>query len=336
MSNQSGITVSSELKDAWVAAGSGSPGFIQVTIKDEKEFWTSGVVASTGDRAKDFEAAQAVLANDPTNACVILIPDGASKWISILFIPLNAKVRSKMIYASSIAGLKEGLEGSAFSGDFHIEKPEECTLKQYEDSIAKGDDDMLMSMDEVDKKRAEFESQMMVSNATMTVNVSMPLKTDQKVLDEMKKLKDGEIHAISMSLDTETEIMRVSQSGTQTIEEVGAAIPDKSARFILFNFKHTSPKDEKEKETLVFIYCSQNSAKPKSKMFYSASKAVCLEIIEKNGLKVENRMETSDPKDFTSAWLMDELYPQVVQKKVFKKPRRPGRGKRTTAKFSAK
>jgi len=73
------------------------------------------------------------------------------KWLLMFYVPEDSIVKSKMLYASSASGLKEGLGTSHFIQDYYMTVPTECTLEAYQHSIKQFSKEEILTMDEIIK-----------------------------------------------------------------------------------------------------------------------------------------------------------------------------------------
>jgi twinfilin-like protein len=77
----------------------------------------------------------------------------------------------------------------------------------------------------------------------------------------------------------------------------------------------------------VFVYSCTNDSPIKLKMLYSTVKAVAIGTSEEQGLKIDKKLEISDPSEITEEALLELLHPPSEDKKqTFVRPSRPGRG----------
>jgi twinfilin-like protein len=61
-------------------------------------------------------------------------------------------------------------------------------------------------------------------------------------------------------------------------------------------------------------------------MLYASSSRSAVQIAEAEaGLQIEKRIEESSPEDISADTIDAELHPKAEVKKVFERPRRPGR-----------
>lgn len=83
----------------------------------------------------------------------------------------------------------------------------------------------------------------------------------------------------------------------------------------------------------MFIYTCPSGSKIKERMVYSTGRAgVLQEAKEVAGLNVDRKLETTDVKELTESFILEELHPRTEPSssaggmKGFKKPTRPSRG----------
>jgi len=62
-------------------------------------------------------------------------------------------------------------------------------------------------------------------------------------------------------------------------------------------------------------------------MTYSSCKSIAVKLAEQHGITISKQFEFSESSELTTAALMAELYPKSSEKKVFAKPKKPGKGK---------
>lgn len=66
----------------------------------------------------------------------------------------------------------------------------------------------------------------------------------------------------------------------------------------------------------VFVYCCPSGSKVKSRMVHSSAARGCVHVAESLGVKVQKRLETSDPDEVTDAWIEEALGPVAPAKEL--------------------
>lgn len=341
--HQSGINADDKFKKKFLDAGNDEGIlFIQVDIDVKKEAFITLAEGKVGeDAAADFASVKAIL--KPKEGCFVLMKadrlknGGYGKWLIHFYVPLSSQVKKKMLYASSVAALKEVLGANKFLTDYNYDKPNECTAEEYYRSIAKPGDE-IMSWDERDKRDAEFESQMGIGDVHIEAVVGIPFAFTDKATAGAKELVEKNKTTLVLSLDVKKEEYDSEDADNTAI--VDFEFPEREPRFIVHRYVHKKDDDGDEVEKLLFIYYCPDKSKPRLRMMYSSGKAACISNLSKAGLDMSaaKNFEVSEKKEMTEEIVRDDLYPKVTKKKTFKKAQRVGGGKKkfTGAKFKAK
>ncbi|CAG8642650.1 2366_t:CDS:2, partial [Paraglomus occultum] len=135
MSHQSGIRTSQELADLFVTAvAGGNLRVIRVSIVSESLI-PDGTAEVSGSWETDFSKIQDFL-EEKKPAYIIYRLDtkssaGDYEWLFLAYVPDNAKVRDKMLYASTRATLTKELGDYRFVDSMYGSTTEEFTLEGY-------------------------------------------------------------------------------------------------------------------------------------------------------------------------------------------------------------
>ncbi|KAJ2003262.1 Twinfilin-1, partial [Coemansia sp. S85] len=132
MAHQSGIRVSAELSATFVdALGSNSVRALKISIVNDS-LEKSDTVAIQGTLDEDFALIPQLLeASEPCYLLVRLDEEAHGKWLIGTYVPDSAKVRAKMLYASSKAALTKSLGESYFVDDIFGTTREEFSPAGY-------------------------------------------------------------------------------------------------------------------------------------------------------------------------------------------------------------
>jgi len=136
-----------------------------------------------------------------------------------------------------------------------------------------------------------------------------------------KKLKTKKLKILVLKV--EKEVIHVDFSGDCSIENVSSKIETSQPRFTFWIYNHTF--EEKDLQTVYFIYSCPTSSKVKDRTVFSSGKNPLLSYVSGLGLKIEQNLECSEVSDLTSTFLHEYLHPQIIKEEVYKKPTRPGR-----------
>jgi len=336
---KSGITANPELEAKFRALQADEKtAWIRVSIQE-----TSFQFESLGVRAKDADAELQQIAallppRDPAYFLYKLTFGAAKgKWIIIFYCPDIAKVKDRMLYASSIAAVKKGFGDTYFANPdtYRISIQKECSL----DALAKAREEVperdIMTAEELMRSEAHQDSVGAMSDTKQKAIMGLPVKVKDGASDALLRLKGEKVATVILSLDPVSEELFVVKEGNMSMEDVSGLMDKENPRFVLHRFVHDKP-DHGRASALVFLYYCPNTAKPKLKMFFSSCKAIVVQLIENLGLAVVKKLEASDPPEISSQATLEELYPKTENKKKFDKPkavggkaRRPGPAKFT-------
>lgn len=321
MAAASGISVSPDLEQKFLEVqGNSDTGFIKVVVNNE----SFEIVSENPSSSDNFAAARECL--EKGKACYIIVrnPVDTGKWVLVLFVPDNARVRDKMLYASSAAALKAGFGSAKFSPDFHITTIDECNSDAYQQENKEADKYDIYTFREIDASAAEHESALMVNDVTREAVVSMPIKCSEQAEAAIKNIAVGDQRCAILSLNSKTEALDLEYAGDITPDQAREKVPDKEPRYLLLKFRHE--KDGASKSTLIFYYYCADNCKPREKMHYSACKAAFIRLVTGFGGAIAKSFEVSSKDDISEKFLMEELYPRVEEKVLFAKPKPRGRG----------
>ncbi len=76
-------------------------------------------------------------------------------WLLLMFVPDTAKVREKMLYASSRDALKRDLGYSSFAAELHACDMDEVSYERYQQQVLVSDTDRLSLMSEKERMLAK-------------------------------------------------------------------------------------------------------------------------------------------------------------------------------------
>jgi len=182
-------------------------------------------------------------------------------------------------------------------------------------------------LDEKMKLDGEVSSALAMSSVKVSAIMDLPIKASEDALNSIRNIRSqSSYNTVILYLHPEQEVLLVDQKGKFGFDEVSKKLPANEPRFILSSYNHINEAEGKEAHAFVFIYYCPEDCKPKAKMFYSTSKAVVIKISESCEVPVTKNIEVSELKEISDALVLDELYPQIVAKKQFKKAGKPGKG----------
>eukprot|EP00092_Neocalanus_flemingeri_P010307 GFUD01011104.1.p1 GENE.GFUD01011104.1~~GFUD01011104.1.p1 ORF type:complete len:346 (-),score=148.64 GFUD01011104.1:183-1220(-) len=345
MASQSGIVCSEELKTFFGSCRDGNIRMIKVSISDS----TNPVlildthlepVSSWEDDWDQMVPPQL----DPDQPAFILYrldeKDSSEGflWILLSWSPDHAHTRQKMLYASTKATFKKEFGAGQIKDDYYFNLMEEITLAGYKRHLAvEAAPGPLSRQEEEMKEIKESESRVEISVDTKHNTLSalaFPFKSE--ALAAVSSYGAGVCDYVQLAIDTATEEVVLATSGACTTDQLAAQVPEESARYHLFRFKHTHQGDYKESD--VFIYSMPGYSVPiKERMMYSSCRNAVVDVIEKTlNIPLEKKVEVDSGSELTEEYLQGELHPVIsLNRPKFSKPPGPSRGNKRITKAPA-
>ncbi|KAH8106779.1 actin depolymerizing protein [Cristinia sonorae] len=350
MSATSGITVSDDLTTAFGdAVDTGNVRFLKISIRNESLVLDEAVPVA-GLLSEDFGNLSGIL-EENVPAYILAKLDEPSSWLAISYVPDTAKVRDKMLYASTRNNLTKSLGSAHFKDNLFATSKEDVTADAYKRHLAHLNAPKPMSEREKEMaavKAAEREAGGLHYEGSQARrnplgSTAMGFKWEEKAEEALKDLASSEEgHLVVLSLDSqETVVLQNVVSGCAA-DTVGSSLPPSNPCYAFFSWPQsiTSPP----RRIIVFIYSCPSTSPVKSRMVYSTGflsthrggKAILEDAAQH---LVERKIETSDPKELNEEFFKFELGLTASQStpggsgsstpieanKTFARPKGPGR-----------
>ncbi|KAE8154734.1 hypothetical protein BDV25DRAFT_94377 [Aspergillus avenaceus] len=365
---QSGISVSSELQDAFNAFASDSSIFcLPVTITAESLTPLSPIgFSSPGAFYPSLSQLSSVL--QPKTPIYLLFrrPEaGSSSLIALTYIPSNAPVRAKTLFASTRATLVRELGSEKFASTVFATEEEEVVgaeaWRERDDekngsSKSRSQREELMGEKERELeavRRAEEEARNGtpsrdigiggtfarnggIGGLTSSMQCKMPVDEDAKTA--LESLQQGDLVQLAIDIPKETFILAAKESGIEP-NSVQSHISPSSPRYTFYHYP--------DSDVVIFVYTCPSGSSIKERMLYASSRMHALNLAQDQGLKVSKKVrdhvvgrclidpvltlsvqiEASSSDEITGERLQEEVSPPQDDglRKGFARPRRPGR-----------
>lgn len=330
MSHSSGIPVSSGLREKFGSSLSDtSVRLIKAQIENEEI-----IEVLTKQTNGSYEDDLALVADllEKEKPCYVLYKLDTGSWVLLCYVPDKAKVKEKMIYASTRFNLKQQLGLNYFTDEIFGTVPADFSLEGYRLHVtSKKMEAPLTESEQLKKNEIESGEIHVGGSSTYVHGVAFPV--DNAVMDAVNGLINGSHNYVRVAIDCAAEKIILDSKETTDIEEFKNQINKEEPRFHFFNFTH-----EFEGSTVtscVFVYSSPDgskgtkSAPVRMRMLYSSSKANVSEIVNKSGGKIDAKLEVNSGEDIDEEALLLQIHPQQEKKEQnFSKPTMPGKGPR--------
>ncbi|XP_070594776.1 twinfilin-2 [Erythrolamprus reginae] len=329
MTHQTGIHATTELKDFFAKARNGSVRLIKIVIKDEQL-----VLGASKDLSrrwdKDYDSFVLPLL-DELQPCYILYRLDTQnaqgyEWLFISWSPDNSPVRLKMLYAATRATVKKEFGGGHIKDELFGTLKEDISLNGYQKHISSSSAPAPLTAAEQELQQIrinEVKTEISVESKHQTLQgLAFPLQPDAQ--QAIQQLKQNKINYIQLKLNLEEETIELVHTKATEIADLPRRIPQDSARYHFFLYKHSHEGDYLE--SVVFIYSMPGyKCSIKERMLYSSCKSRLLDSIEQDFcLEIAKKIEIDDGAELTAEFLYDEVHPkQHAFKQAFAKPKGP-------------
>lgn len=333
MSHQTGIKANDALKKLFSKCRDGKIRVLKVSIENE-ELTPAASSKPINKWQDDYDKMikPLIIENQPAYILYRLdtkSPDSGYDWLFISWSPDTAPVRQKMLYASTKATLKQEFGTASIKEELHGTVPEDITLEGYHKY--KRNNAAPAPLTTAEEELAELRKNTVTTDYSVETRHQTLSGVAFPVTDEAKQaiteLGKGIHEYVQLKIDLEEEKIHLVMACDISLDKLPTKVPSDSARYHLYNFKHTHEGDYME--CIVFIYSMPGySCSIKERMLYSSCKAPLLELIQSLGVTITKKLEIDDGRELTEGFLQEELHPKIsLHQPKFAKPKGPpGRG----------
>ncbi|XP_065605784.1 twinfilin-2 isoform X2 [Cyrtonyx montezumae] len=318
-----------ELRDFFAKARNGSVRLIKVVIEEEQL-----VLGAHKELARrwdmDYDAFVLPLLDEQQPCYVLYRLDSQNaqgyEWLFISWSPDNSPVRLKMLYAATRATVKKEFGGGHIKDEMFGTVKEDVSLSGYQKHVSSCSAPAPLTAAEQELQQIrinEVKTEISVESKHQTLQgLAFPLQLDAQ--QAIQALKQKKINYIQLKLDLEQETIDLVHTSPTEISELPKRIPQDSARYHFFLYKHSHEGDYLE--SVVFIYSMPGyKCSIKERMLYSSCKSRLLDTVEQEFcLEIAKKIEIDDGAELTAEFLYDEVHPkQHAFKQAFAKPKGP-------------
>ncbi|KAJ2518529.1 Twinfilin-1 [Coemansia sp. RSA 1939] len=358
MAHQSGIQGSSDLSAKFVdALSAGTTRALKVSIVGET-LEATGNLQTLGTLEEDMDRLHSLL--EETEPCYLLVRlDGGNgstgdgtqqpagnKWMFCSYVPDSAKVRAKMLYASTKATVTKTLGESYFIDDIFGTDAQDFSAsgyrrhRQHVDSgapLTEREEEMQRIRDLEGYSAADMPT--MDSRRTHVSGATCPLTDGARTA--LSDYARGTVNIVVLAIDPRSETVDVDRAETlQSHDDVAPALPANAPRFVFYWY---------DSSTSLFVYSCPASCGMRERMVYSSFRHGLLTTAQDSlGVAVHAKFEVDDPKTELSAQaLAQEVADRIPAARAaassiggaqaapaaqprFKRPLPPGRRPRTS------
>ncbi|KAL5336378.1 hypothetical protein BJX70DRAFT_283465 [Aspergillus crustosus] len=340
---QSGISVSQELHDAFSRFASDNSVFaLPITITGESLTPLSTIPFSGSGNSFYPSLSQLSSVLEPKTPLYLLIRrpgTGSPSLVALTYIPSNAGVRAKTLFASTRATLVRELGSEKFGETiFATDEDEVVGEKAWREREAEKNgsgEGGYRREDLMGDKERELEAVRRAEEAARSgtpgrdigiggtfargpSRMRIEMQVDEDAKEALTGLQQQGLVQLSIDVPTESLKLAAAESGVDA-ESVQGHIPSSSPRYTFYHYP--------DSEAIIFIYTCPSGSSIKERMLYASSRMHALQVAEAQGLKVSKKIEAGTPDEITGERLHEEVHPpqNANLRQGFAKPRRPGR-----------
>ncbi|XP_032996569.1 twinfilin-2 isoform X5 [Lacerta agilis] len=264
------------------------------------------------------------------------------EWLFISWSPDNSPVRLKMLYAATRATVKKEFGGGHVKDELFGTVKEDISLSGYQKHVSSYSAPAPLTAAEQELQQIRINEGKTAQDLHSLASSSEMVKTEISVESKhqtlqglafplqpeaqqaIQLLKQKKINYIQLKLDLEQETIDLVHTNATEIADLPKRIPQDSARYHFFLYKHSHEGDYLE--SVVFIYSMPGyKCSIKERMLYSSCKSRLLDSVEQDFcLEIAKKIEIDDGAELTAEFLYDEVHPkQHAFKQAFAKPKGP-------------
>ncbi|PSR94052.1 hypothetical protein PHLCEN_2v4480 [Hermanssonia centrifuga] len=374
MSATSGISASPELASAFSEAVASHPipsnsstlKLVLTSPRSAESLVPDASEPPSGSLEEDLDKLGDILEDDIPAYILVRLDNPPTEWLAVFYVPDAAKVRDKMLYASTRNMLTKSLGSAPFTDSIFATSKADLTAAAYDRhrvSLAAPKPMSAREKEMEEMRLAELGASSGGNGGgyqgsrarTSHVGTGVGLNWGSDVEDAVKSLADNQTEQVAViTIDSTTESLVLSAVSDCSAEELGSKLPASEPAYAFFSWQQSTRRH------VVFIYSCPSSSPIKHRMLYSSgsssvfqtAKSLLLSAGSQPDLLVSRKIETSDPNELNERYLQGELghvlakgspdgasananpsgasTPQPDAEKRFAKPRGPARKVRTS------
>ncbi|KAF2126210.1 actin depolymerizing protein [Dothidotthia symphoricarpi CBS 119687] len=325
---QSGISASQELKSALgTLITSSSQRGLLATIQNETIVPSATISSSSSAFLSDLSNLSKHV--QPNAALYILLRRADSlsspdkSLVAVTYVPNSAPVRQKMLFASTRLTMVRELGSEHFAESVFCTEADELTSQGWEKHVKHSESENPLTAEEQslqDIKAAEALESRGTQGQSLAQGGKLEIRAAGGIAEALRGLGKGGDNLVQLRMDAATETLRLVSSTSATPSTIASSIDTREPRYAFY--RHDDPDT-----SIVFISTCPSVAKIRERMLYAASRANVVGLAQnEGGLKVNKRIEATNPEEVTEQVILDEFkVGNVEEKKGFAKPKRPGR-----------
>ncbi|KAI0035941.1 hypothetical protein K488DRAFT_42223 [Vararia minispora EC-137] len=323
MSATSGIGIAPDLSHAFSQVVSDSATrFLKISIRNES-LVPDGTTPVQGSLDDDLPRLQSILDDNVPAYVIVRLDRPSSSLLLVDYVPDTAKVRDKMLYASTRSALTKHLGSSSFADTLYATSKDDLTPEAYaahRRHVAAPKPMSAREKEMADIKAAERQAGGSAyqgsASRSSPFGTGVGLNWAPDAEEALKNLAEvSEDTILTLTIEPASEMLSVVSVSPADVEDLGSKIPSSNPSFAFFRW-HQAPSGPQIGPSLVhrcpivFIYSCPSSSPVKHRMLYSSGSSSVYQTAKSAlpaGLLASRKVETSDPSELSSSFLAAEL-----------------------------
>lgn len=321
MSSQSGITVSSELVDAFKSMTNNA-----LVVKISSDF--TQLIPDTSYQSKskslkdEFEALNQHISKSHPDPAYILIPKSEQEHIFISFIPDIAPIKQKMLYASTKNTLISSLGGNFSKHNTHAWTDlDELNHESYQaetnnvDGPLSVDEQVLKQINEMQdlslgqgfkRQLASMHDNSSKSSLSLAKSSNLLVNIDDDLQDLFNDLGNNSDSNSLITFNIDQEVLKLNDSVNKVLlkDLISTLQSSNTANSPQYGIYKYSPKKH------AFIYSCPSGSKVKDRMIHASTKVGLINhlngLLNSKNLKIDKSLEVGDLNELDLSELQAE------------------------------
>eukprot|EP01130_Rhizamoeba_saxonica_P002214 TRINITY_DN12064_c0_g1_i1.p1 TRINITY_DN12064_c0_g1~~TRINITY_DN12064_c0_g1_i1.p1 ORF type:complete len:373 (-),score=76.50 TRINITY_DN12064_c0_g1_i1:52-1170(-) len=273
----------------------------KIVIVDE-ELQLADLVRQDSSASLDFKKVPSLLSAD--EPCFVVFRNKevtlSSPFVLILYVPDDAAVRQRMLYASSKLSVRKLFGRNDFSKEKEYSEIDEITWRSLQEGDAvKPWSTRELSSIELDRQEevARGEARDRGHSGGASGFGSVELDLTQSAVASLNDLKLNRCNWAQLTLTPNHEEIDCVETKTINQNELSRHVSDNEPQFYLYNYDGS----------IVLIYCCPDeNTSVKNRMVYSTCKASFSDQIKRNGINIVKKLNIRSSSELTTTLLREE------------------------------
>jgi twinfilin-like protein len=315
--NQSGIRKSEALAETLTDLPS-TLRTLKISIQNEA-LEPNGQQSKCASFQQDFDALSSLV--EDSEAAYLMIRQDDDKFVFVSYVPDTAKVREKMLYASTRNTLSREFGTDKIASTYFATTKEELTFAAF----AKQSEDDEKPLTEKEKELQDVkdaEEQIHATGAKQQIaptGSGLKSKISSGAQEALAKLKTASAsRAVVLRIDPKTEVLELAADKEVDLDGVASVLPKDGPAYLFYSYVHEY--EGVETTSQIFLYLCPDSAPVKERMIYSSNRS---SVTQAADFKLDVRYEA---EELDVADLKSRIHPpKQTCSSGFARPRRPGK-----------